>query len=91
MGEARLLQRFWFMFATETFAQFTTNARMGVGITAFDYSDALKLLSNSSLLDGRVVPTHQVIENIDISALDKSHVLPNMKPPNARGIWFPLL
>jgi len=32
----------------------------------------------------------KVIENVDVSTLDAGHVLPNMSPPNIRGVWFPL-
>jgi hypothetical protein len=26
---------------------------------------------------------------VDVSALDSGHILPNIEPPNWRGIWFP--
>ena len=32
----------------------------------------------------------RMIENVDIRELDQGHVVPNMKPPNWRGVWFPL-
>jgi len=33
----------------------------------------------------------KVTEDVDVSTLDAGHVLPNMYPPNERGVWFPKL
>jgi hypothetical protein len=29
-------------------------------------------------------------ENIDVRTLDQRHVIPNMKDPTLRGVWFPM-
>jgi hypothetical protein len=30
------------------------------------------------------------VPNVDVSTLDPGHVLPNMLPPNTRGVWYPI-
>jgi len=39
--------------------------------------------------NGPMPRTETVIEDVDVSTLDQGHILPNMSPPNVRGIWFP--
>ncbi len=60
--------------------------RIGCAITAFDGDDALRLLAE--VFDAPPRPV-RVIHDVDVSALDSGHVLPNMNPPNERGVWFP--
>ena len=76
-----LLRRYWFQTATG----------FGFGVTAFSVEDAKHLL-------GQAVPGHyreaevlNIIEDMDIRSLDQNHVVPNIGPPNLRGVWFPLL
>jgi hypothetical protein len=74
-----LLTRYWF----------STETGFGVGVTAFSLDDAKDLIANEPLVSERKVL--DVLENIDIRDLDQGHVIPNMGPPNIRGIWFPNL
>jgi hypothetical protein len=38
---------------------------------------------------GAAVPQPaRVVEDVDVSTLDAGHVLPNMRAPNERGVWF---
>jgi hypothetical protein len=60
------------------------------GVTAFNYSDALNILSQKNLKGDRVLGVKRCIENIDIKTLDQLHIVPNMWPPSLRGIWFPM-
>ena len=80
------LRRFWFTF--EPF-QTPTALNLGCGVTAGDYTDAVELLRKRVFRDSELPSIRKVIEDIDISTLDSRHVLPNMNPPNARGVWFP--
>ncbi len=62
---------------------------LGCGVTAFDYADAISIVQQK-VFKGKELPEIKTkIENIDISTLDKGHVLPNMKDPTLRGVWFP--
>ena len=60
------------------------------GVTAYSLNDALALLHASAAytLPGPPVIV-QAWPNLDVSSLDAGHVLPNMLPPNRRGVWFP--
>ena len=31
----------------------------------------------------------EVLPDVNVADLDQGHVVPNMNPPNWRGIWFP--
>ena len=84
------LIRYWFEFEN------TDNVRsygiqIGCGVTAFNYSDALNILTTKMFKDGLMPEITNCIENVDIRTLDKGHVIPNiMWSPSERGIWFPL-
>ena len=60
------------------------------GVTAFDYSDAIDILKDLVFKNTELPIVSNYTENIDIRNLDQGHVIPNMAPPNYRGIWFPL-
>lgn len=75
----KYLVRYWFK----------TKLGYGIGVTAYSRADAEFLIESANLLiDQDVI---EVIENIDIRTLDQGHVIPNMGPPNLRGIWFPMI
>jgi hypothetical protein len=31
----------------------------------------------------------EIVADVDVRSLDQGHVIPNMNPPNWRGIWYP--
>jgi hypothetical protein len=64
--------------------------RLGYGVTAYDYADALQILRWQAFDNNPLPPVASVIEDVDVSTLDAGHILPNMHPPNWRGIWFPM-
>jgi hypothetical protein len=83
------LRRFWFRFAV-TAAALPPALRTGCGVTAYDYDDAVTLIS-TNVFGGAALPAvEDVTEDVDVSQLDPGHVLPNMLPPSTRGIWFPI-
>ena len=80
--------RYWFEFDLES-QNAPAGVRLGCGVTAYSYDDALNLISEQ-LFSGRDMPAiTRVIEDVDVSTLDAGHVLPNMELPKRRGIWFP--
>jgi hypothetical protein len=83
------LTRYWFEF---DFAEEERHPvlQLGVGVTAFDYEDAVSLVRDRVFDGAELLRIQQVTENVDVSTLDPGHVLPNMAPPDSRGIWFPM-
>lgn len=82
------LLRFWFKF--ELSADLPPTLKLGCGVTGYNYQDALLLLKQKVIQENKNVIIEECIENIDITNLDPNHILPNILPPNTRGIWFPL-
>ena len=83
------LIRYWFEFK-KTENTFLSGAGIGCGVTAYNYSDALQILTTKLFKDVMMPEITNCIENIDIKTLDQGHVIPNMWTPSERGIWFPL-
>ncbi len=82
------LTRYWFRFE-ESGRPWLLG--LGCGVTAYDEVDARRLLEDEVYpVWGRGVIT-DVTVNIDVQTLDQGHVIPNMAPPNLRGLWFPRL
>jgi hypothetical protein len=81
------LVRFWFEFDRD--ASRTARAKPFVGVTAWTRDDAEQLIGASVFRGEPLPPISRVTENIDVSTLDAGHVLPNMEPPNVRGVWYP--
>jgi hypothetical protein len=77
--------RYWFEFENNV----PYGMKIGCGVTAYSYSDALNILKDKVFKDSSQFQIKRVIEDVDVSTLDPGHVLPNMSPPNLRGIWFP--
>lgn len=84
------MKRFWFEFDFDNVQDIPSGIRMGCGITAFDYDDAIGILKEKVFSGSKSLAFKKIIENIDINTLDAGHVLPNMKSPTQRGVWFPL-
>ena len=76
-----LLRRFWFK----------TKEHLGFGVTAYSLDDATHLVEEAARSLGLDYELADVIENVDVRSLDQGHVIPNMGPPNLRGVWFPAL
>ena len=76
---SEILIRYWFK----------TKRGHGIGVSAYSRDDAEFLIKSANLLfEYEVV---EVIANVDITTLDQGHVIPNMGPPNFRGVWYPML
>lgn len=75
------LHRYWFVFADPNVPC--------CGVTAWTKDDAMSIVRHR-LFEGEDFRVTDIIEDVDVSTLDANHVLPNMAPPNLRGVWFPL-
>ena len=84
------LRRYWIKFQTAPTDRLLPGMRFGYGVTAYDYDDALQILRWQAFDNAPLPLVASVIEDVDVSTLDAGHILPNMHPPNRRGIWFPM-
>lgn len=73
--------RFWF--------EFTEGHPRRIGVTAWTRDDAEFLITTKVLDGSSMTEPAKVIEDVDLSQIDPNHVLPNMEPPDLRGIWYP--
>jgi hypothetical protein len=89
------LHRFWFTFAISPgeLGQHYSYAGLGYGcgVTAYSLEDALNVLRQELFRDDPLPEIEQVVEDVNVGALDPGHVLPNMRSPDERGIWFPII
>lgn len=76
-----LLHRYWFR----------TKNWIGVGVTAYSLDEANRFFDEAARDLSRSYEVLEIIEDVDIRTLDQNHVVPNMRPPNFRGVWFPML
>ena len=72
------LHRYWF----------EVPGHLGIGVTAFTLTEALQLARETAKGLGWGEPG-AVVQDVDIQGLDQNHVVPNMGPPNFRGVWYP--
>jgi len=84
-----LLTRYWFEFVSKPGEVSPCGTVSGLGVTAYSYDDAIAIITAKIFTDNNMPEIKTCIENIDVSTLDKGHVLPNIGPSNFRGIWFP--
>ena len=82
-----ILRRFWIQLADDH----PNPSPRGFGVTAYDEADALAILRFLVYEnDPKAMPeAREVLPDVNVADLDQGHVVPNMNPPNWRGIWFP--
>ena len=76
-----LLHRYWF----------ELGRGLGIGVTAHSLEEAEALAMRTCEASGWVFDVVKVVADIDVRDLDQNHVVPNMGPPNFKGVWFPML
>jgi hypothetical protein len=80
------MRRFWFRFSE---IKPYNPLRLGCGVTAYDYNDALEILARTVFAGQEMPNIESVSQDVDVTTLDQKHVVPNMEPPVWRGVWFP--
>jgi len=84
------LHRYWLVFEVSDLDSHPVGTHLGCGITAHSLDDAL-ILAREEVWRGKILPQlSQAVEDVDVSALDSGHVLPNMGDVTRRGVWYPL-
>ena len=81
------MRRFWFRFGGSA-AELPVGLAKGCGVTAPSAETALALVSEV-VFGGETPVVAQITEDVDVSTLDRRHVLPNLGDPSRYGIWFP--
>lgn len=84
------LIRYWFKFDISLEDSPPLGVIAGCGVSANNYDDAIDLIKKKIFKNDPLPEIVKYTENIDISTLDKNHVLPNMGNHFVRGIWYPL-
>jgi len=59
------------------------------GVTAYTQTDALEILRYLAFAPAGLPELIEIVADVDVRSLDQGHVIPNMNPPNWRGIWYP--
>lgn len=89
-----MLHRYWIKFEVTDEATckrvHAHGVLMGCGVTWFTVEDALHLVRERMFRGAALPPVAELIEDVDLSTLDRNHVLPNALPPVWRGVWFPM-
>lgn len=80
------LRKFWFRFEKHPRP---TAINLGCGVTAYDYNDAIVVLRERVFGPNGPPEILELIEDIEVEALEKNHVLPNLGNFETRGVWFP--
>ena len=83
------LVRFWIEFEHTMEDQPPPGTLIGVGVTAVDQEDALRLVAERVFKGDPLPPIKRLRADVDVSTLDEGHVIPNMEPPVRRGVWYP--
>lgn len=86
----KMLTRYWFEFDIDNAFDHPPGIGRGCGVSAFSLTDAINIMEQFVFKDSPMPPFKKVVENVDVRTLDQNHVIPNMKPPVYRGVWFPL-
>jgi hypothetical protein len=84
------MRTYWFKFDLSVNDPHPTGTLMGCGVTASSKEEALELLRERVFRSQPMPSFKKCIEDVEMSELDKKHVLPNIGDSSQRGIWFPL-
>ena len=85
-----MYKRFWFEFDIDVAWNYPLGIGRGCGVTAVDLDEAIKIMDQKIFSEIKRPTIKRIVEDVDISTLDQGHVIPNMKAPIYRGIWYPL-
>ena len=84
------LHRYWIRYRRSSGLSAPIGTALGVGVTAYDVEDALRLVNAALFPHGNAPERESMVEDVDISTLDAKHVQPNLGNIFKRGVWFPI-
>ena len=82
------LHRYWILFEISDEMPHYWHLRVGCGVTAHNVSNALQIVQDELFKEEALPPILDVVEDVDVSALDPNHDIP-MGCPACYGIWYP--
>lgn len=77
------LTTYWYSFPSDE------RLPIGIGVTAYSRSDADALIEQQGINWHLTAKEVNVAENLTLSDLDQSNVVPNVGPMQFRGVWYP--
>jgi hypothetical protein len=83
------LHRYWFEFGFSVANPHPSAIYWGCGVTGYSLEDAFQLLREYPFRNMELPAPTRIVEDVDVSALDPTHVIPFINPPNWRGVWYP--
>lgn len=83
------LRRYWITLLPDAPITSGFFSPLGYGVTAWTEDDALALLGAALFSGATPSGIVKIVADIDVSTLDAGHILPNIDPPNWRGVWYP--
>ncbi|MCG8544492.1 MAG: hypothetical protein MJE12_09815 [Alphaproteobacteria bacterium] len=84
-----LLHRYWIKFEFGADDERPPGFGFSCGVTAYTLDDALEIIKTQAF-NGKDLPKiGTLIEDVDVSTLDRGRIRPNMGIVIDRGIWFP--
>jgi len=83
------MHRYWIEFGIGLEHEFGSLLLPGVGVTAMNRDDALQLIRRDVTRGHELPAVSNVVRDVDVSTLDRGHVLPAVGDPSRRGVWFP--
>ena len=84
------LVRYWFEFEINPRQAQFPRVSLGCGVIAYNYEDALVLITEKVFQNIALLPIKSVVEHIDVSTLDSNHNRSSKGLTLIRGAWFPL-
>ncbi|MFK8011470.1 MAG: hypothetical protein AB8B80_05480 [Marinicellaceae bacterium] len=77
------LKTYWITFPKDN------NLPFGLGVTALSQEDAFELAEEQGIYWHKNANELHIQENVRISDLDQSNIVPNIGPMQFRGVWYP--
>jgi hypothetical protein len=85
-----VLRRFWLRFSIspDEFGDYHSYAGLGLGcgVTAYSLHDAKSIVVQELFREDPLPQIEQVVEDVNVQDLDQDRVVPNLRPPNERGV-----
>ncbi len=85
------LTRYWISFDVSEIKEklSDSNLVLGCGVSAYTEEDAIFLFKDKIVQNQQMPEIKSIVSDVDVSTLDKGHVISNMGVVSIRGIWFP--
>ena len=83
-----MLTRYWITFDPSDELVALHSLGLGAGVTAFDETDAVGLMSEA-FGSHRLPAIHSIVAGVRFDDLERNHVQRNLGNMAVRGVWYP--